>query len=179
MAQASQSQVRQNFHEESEAGINKQINMEYYASYVYRSMASYFNRDDVALKGFAKFFKNMSEEEVGHAQKLMTYQNLRGGRVVLQNIQKPEREDWGSGLDAMQAALALERNVNQALLDLHKTALRHNDPQMMDFLEEEYLEEQVRSIKEFADHVTNLKRVGTGQGEYLYDKLTLDCEEEA
>jgi ferritin len=30
--------IRQNFHEESEAAINKQINMELYASYVYQSM---------------------------------------------------------------------------------------------------------------------------------------------
>ncbi len=32
------SAIRQNFHEESEAAINKQINMELYASYVYQSM---------------------------------------------------------------------------------------------------------------------------------------------
>ena len=32
------SQVRQNFHEECEAGINRQINLELYASYVYLSM---------------------------------------------------------------------------------------------------------------------------------------------
>jgi ferritin heavy chain len=32
--------VRQNFHEEIEAGINKQINMELSASYVYQSMVS-------------------------------------------------------------------------------------------------------------------------------------------
>ena len=31
-------QVRQNFHEDCEAAINKQINMELYASYVYLSM---------------------------------------------------------------------------------------------------------------------------------------------
>lgn len=36
----SQSQPRQNFHEESEAGINRQINMELYASYTYQSMVS-------------------------------------------------------------------------------------------------------------------------------------------
>ena len=29
---------RQNYHEECEAGINKQINLELYASYVYLSM---------------------------------------------------------------------------------------------------------------------------------------------
>ena len=32
------SRIRQNFHEECEALINKQINMELYASYVYLSM---------------------------------------------------------------------------------------------------------------------------------------------
>ena len=39
----SQSQPRQNFHIESEAGINRQINMELYASYCYQSMVSFFS----------------------------------------------------------------------------------------------------------------------------------------
>ena len=34
------SQVRQNFHQECEAGVNKQINLELYASYVYQQMVS-------------------------------------------------------------------------------------------------------------------------------------------
>lgn len=34
------SQVRQNFKEECEAEINRQINMEFYASFVYLSMVS-------------------------------------------------------------------------------------------------------------------------------------------
>ena len=34
------SQVRQNYHQESEAGVNKQINLELYASYVYQQMVS-------------------------------------------------------------------------------------------------------------------------------------------
>ena len=45
---------------------------------------------------------------------------------------------------------------------------------MMDFLEENFLEEQVESIKLFSDYVTNLKRVGPGLGEYQFDKLTLN-----
>lgn len=32
------SQIRQNFHQECEAAINRQINLEIYASYVYLSM---------------------------------------------------------------------------------------------------------------------------------------------
>lgn len=34
------SQVRQNFHQDCEAAINRQINLELYASYVYLSMVS-------------------------------------------------------------------------------------------------------------------------------------------
>jgi len=167
------SQCRQNFHQESEAGINRQINMELYASYSYQSMALYFDRDDVALPGFSKFFSHQSEEEREHAEKLMKYQNKRGGRIVLQDVKKPERDEWGTGLDAMQVALNLEKSVNQSLLDLHKVASSHDDAQMCDFIETEYLEEQVKSIKEISDHVTNLKRVGSGLGEYMYDKESL------
>lgn len=165
--------ARQNYHEECEAGINKQINLELYASYVYMSMAYHFDRDDVALPGFHKFMLKQSDEEREHARKLMKYQNERGGRIVLQDIKKPEKDEWGTGLEACKAALDLEKHVNQALLDLHKVADTQNDPQMMDFIEEHFLEEQVESIKQFSDYVTNLKRVGPGLGEYQFDKLTL------
>lgn len=115
----SPSLIRQNFHAEIEAGINKQINLELYASYVYHSMAFYFDRDDVAFPGFCKFFKHQSDEEREHAEKLMSYQNKRGGRIVLKDIQRPEKDEWGTPLQALQTALTLEKNVNQSLLALH------------------------------------------------------------
>lgn len=40
MMTASPSQVRQNYHQDSEAAVNRQINLELYASYVYLSMVS-------------------------------------------------------------------------------------------------------------------------------------------
>lgn len=60
--------------------------MELYASYVYLSMAYFFDRDDIALKGFHNFFKKCSDEEREHAQKFIVYQQMRGGRVVLKPI---------------------------------------------------------------------------------------------
>ncbi|MGK1893580.1 ferritin family protein, partial [Klebsiella pneumoniae] len=169
MSTSNVSQCRQNFHQESEAGINRQINMELYAGYCYQALAYYFDRDDVALAGFAKFFKKSSDEEREHAEKFMKYQNKRGGRIVLQDIKKPEFDDI-TCLKAMEIALSLEKEVNQSLLDLHKLCSSHEDAQMADFIESEFLEEQVESIKEISDHITNLKRVGTGLGEYIFDK---------
>merc|ERR1712203_666122 len=91
-----------------------QINMEFYASYVYLSMSSWFNQVDQALPGFAKYFAKASEEERSHGTKLMEYQAKRGGKVVFQDIAKPTTMEWGSPLDAMQAALELEKTVTRA-----------------------------------------------------------------
>ena len=44
---------------------------------------------------------------------------------------------------------------------------------MCDWIEANYLTEQVEAIKEISDHITNLKRVGPGLGEYMFDKETL------
>jgi len=165
------SQVRQNYHEDCEASINKQINMELYASYVYLSMGYYFERDDVALPGMSKFFKDSSSEERDHAQKFMKYQNMRGGRIVLQQIAAPSLQEWGCALDALQAALDLEKQVNQSLLELHATASANTDPHLTKLLEDEYLEEQVESLKQIGDMITRLKRAGpSGLGEYMFDK---------
>lgn len=92
-----ESRIRQNYHRESEKGINEQIQLELYAFYTYLSMASYFERDDVALSGFADYFRKSSSEELEHAQKLMEFQNKRGGRVVFKGIRKPAKDDWGTG----------------------------------------------------------------------------------
>ncbi|KAJ3583632.1 hypothetical protein NHX12_016323 [Muraenolepis orangiensis] len=170
------SQIRQNFHQDCEAAVNRMINLEMYASYTYTSMAFYFGRDDVALPGFAHFFKENSHEEREHAEKLMAFQNNRGGRIFLQDVKKPERDEWGSGLEALEAALQLEKSVNQALLDLHKVSSEHGDPHMNDFLESHYLNEQVEAIKKLGDYVSNLRRMSTpqnGMAEYLFDKHTL------
>lgn len=58
----------------------------------------------------------------------------------------------------------------QSLLDIHGIATEKNDANMCDFLESEYLQEQVDAIKELGDHLTNLRRVGEGLGVYIFDK---------
>ncbi|KHN31302.1 Ferritin-3, chloroplastic [Glycine soja] len=139
--------ARQKYTDESEATINEQINVEYNVSYVYHAMFAYFDRDNVALKGLAKFFKESSEEEREHAEKLMEYQNKRGGKVKLQSIVMPltefDHEEKGDALYAMELALSLEKLTNEKLLNLHSVASKNNDVQLADFIESEFLGEQV------------------------------------
>jgi len=171
---ATATRPRQNFHEDCESAINRQINMELYASYVYMSMAFYFDRDDIAFKNVKKYFLKASEEEREHGMKFMDYQNMRGGRILLQPIDKPAKDEWSSMYEAFEAALDLEKQVNQSLLDMHRVAGERNDPQLCDFLETHYLEEQVKAIKELSDRLTNIKRNGPGLGEFLYDQSLED-----
>merc|ERR1712156_720307 len=160
--------VRQNYNAECEAAINKQINMELYAGYVYQAMAFHFDRDDIALKGCSSFFKKNSVEEKEHAEMFMEYQNKRGGRIVFQDIKAPA-VDWNSHVHALEEALALERKVNEALLALHGIASANNDAHLCDFLESNFLDEQVQSINELAKLVVNAKRCGEGLGVYQFD----------
>ena len=50
----------------------------------------------------------------------------------------PAKTEWRSVLEAVQDALQLEKDVNNSLLELHKSADKHGDPQMTDFLEGKY-----------------------------------------
>ena len=58
----------------------------------------------------------------------------------------------------------------QALLKLHQVATTHNDPQLANFLEGEYLKEKVESQKEIGDLITKLKRSGDNVGIHIIDK---------
>jgi ferritin heavy chain len=164
------SQIRQNFSDSSEQALNAQINIELTASYVYQTMAVHFERDDVALPGFAHFFEENSSEERQHAQKFMKYVNSRGGRVALADVKAPAKSAWATGLEALEDALVLEKKVNDSLLKLHVVATEAADAHLTDYLEGEFLTEQVDAIKELGGQITQCKRVGSGLGEFLFDK---------
>ncbi|GAY32104.1 hypothetical protein CUMW_000630 [Citrus unshiu] len=225
--------ARQKYEDECEAAINEQINVEYNVSYVYHALYAYFDRDNIALRGLAKFFKESSEEEREHAEKFMEYQNLRGGKVKLHSIMQPPSEfdhaEKGDALygkfsgltaalnhliysisrlksynvillvmvrsnvnpdfdvlwlvdSAMELALSLEKLTNEKLLSLRSVADRNNDPQMGDFVESEFLGEQVsfdfdsssvEAINKIAKYVSQLRMVGKGHGVWHFDQMLL------
>ena len=86
--------------------------------------ASYFSRDDQALLGFANYFEKASGEEREHGLQLMRYQVKRGGKVVFQDIARPSATEWGTPLEALEAALELEKTVSI----LAASQPRHNLP---------------------------------------------------
>ncbi|XP_063867282.1 soma ferritin-like isoform X1 [Scylla paramamosain] len=162
---------RHNFHERTEAAISRQINLFLHVGYVYSSMAHHFGSCDVSLPGFEKFFQQMAEEQQVRAGTLSKYQSMRGGVVTMLPVSAPTTINWGTGLEAMQKALDMEKSVNQALLELHLVAQQHEDTHASTFIQTSFLNTQVEKIFTLSQYVTSLERVGPGLGEYLFDKL--------
>jgi len=160
--------VRQNYPEECEAALNKHINLSLHASYTFLSMAYHFDRDDIALKGFTEYFKKMSCKERELAEKMMKYQNLRGGRIVLADVRAPSLE-WNSHVNVLQDTVALEKKLNDSLLDLQKLCEEKVDPQMAHYVTETYITNKVDVISEIGKLLTNAKRCGNDLGLYQFD----------
>ena len=81
----------------------------------------------------------------------------------------------------MEAALLVEKNLNQALLDLHGLASARRDPHICDFLENHFLNEEVKLIQKMGDHLTNLCRLAGPQtelGESLLERLICKHDQE-
>ncbi|KAI3854161.1 hypothetical protein MKW92_029403 [Papaver armeniacum] len=175
-----QSLARHKFSNACEAAINDQINWEYNLSYVYHGVYAYFDRDYVALKGFAKFFKEAIAEKRERADQLIAYQNKRGGRVKFDMMLTPETEfdryEKGEALYSMELALSLEKSTNMKLLQLHNVADENNDVQMAEFIESTFLTEQVDAIKKISEFITQLRRIRCkGYGVWHFDQMLLNA----
>lgn len=104
----------------------------------------------------------------------MNFQTLRGGHVVLKSIIPPETEfnhpEKGDALYAFELALSLEKLNFQKLRQLHVVADAHSDSHMADFIEGDLLGDQAESVKEYAEKVAQLRRVGKGLGVFQFDR---------
>nr|KAF6310690.1 hypothetical protein mMyoMyo1_008748 [Myotis myotis] len=85
------SHIHQNYSTEVEAAANRLASLHLRASHTYLSLGFYFDRDrdDVALKGMGRFFRELTEKKHEGAEHLLKLQNKRGGRILFQDVLKP------------------------------------------------------------------------------------------
>ena len=55
---------------------------------------------------------------------ILKMQNQCGGRRLFQDEQKPPQDEWGKTQNAVGAAVLVEKNLNQAPVDLHALGSR-------------------------------------------------------
>ncbi|PHJ13962.1 ferritin [Fervidobacterium sp. SC_NGM5_G05] len=125
--------------------LNEQVGKEIFSSYLYLSMATYF--DSIDLLGFGKWMKVQAREELGHAMNIYEFIYERGGRVELPAIEKPQ-SNWESPLKAFEAAYNHERFITESINKIYSLAKEENDYATQEFLNwfvKEQVEEEAQT----------------------------------
>jgi ferritin len=147
--------------------LNAQINAEYYSSYLYLSMAAYY--EGINLKGFGHWMRLQSQEEMVHVMKFFDYVLDRRGKVELKAIDGPPTT-WESPLDVFENVLQHEQHVTSLINNLADLAISERDHATHGLLEW-FLNEQVEE-ESVADQIVNELKLlkGSPDGLYLLDK---------
>jgi len=135
--------------------MNDQINKELFSSYLYLSMAAYF--EDRNLPGFANWMRVQADEEREHAMKIYDFILERGGKVALKAIDAPKTE-WNSTLEVAEEVAAHEGKVTASIHALYELALKEKDYPAQVMLQW-FISEQVEEEKNAAEIVASLKMI--------------------
>lgn len=144
--------------------INKQINAEYYSSYLYLAMAAWLHNEN--FNGMAQWMKAQAQEEAGHAMKLFDYLVERGGRVTLAAIQAPQAQ-WNSPLAVFEEVCQHESHVTSLINNLVELSRNQKDFATENFLQW-FVKEQVEEEASAADISHKLKMVANSNSGLLF-----------
>lgn len=150
-----------------EAALNKQINEEYFSSYIYMAMAAYL--EDANLDGSAHWMRMQAQEEHLHAMKIFDYMVERGARVELFEVKAPPKE-WDTPVAAFEAALEHEQYMTGNINVLAELAITEKDYATNNLMQW-YVTEQVEEEAQVEDILKKLAMMGTdGPGLFLMDR---------
>lgn len=140
--------------------LNEQIKHEFYSSYLYLSMASYF--DNIPLEGFYKWFRKQADEEREHAMKIYEYILDRNMHVDLQPIDKPIVK-FKSIEEIFQLSLEHEKKVTKWIYQIYDLAVKEKDHGTHVFLQW-FISEQVEEEKNAQDNLDQIQLIGDDKG---------------
>ena len=144
--------------------MNDQIQKELSSAYLYLSMAAAMDAQN--LPGFAKWLKVQAEEERGHGMKIYDHVCDRGGRVILDAIEKPPSK-FNSPLEVFEAVLEHERKVTASIHKLYELAVREKDYPTQTMLHW-FIAEQVEEEKTAEQILAELQAVGERKHALLF-----------
>lgn len=135
--------------------INEQINKEMFSSYLYLSMAAYFETEN--LPGFGNWLRIQATEENEHAMKFYNHLLERGGKVELKAIAAP-KASWASAMEAVSEVLTHEQHITKSIHDLYEVALKEKDYAVQVMLHW-FIDEQVEEEANASAILDSMKRI--------------------
>nr|KAF6378135.1 hypothetical protein mMyoMyo1_005359 [Myotis myotis] len=137
--------------------MNKVLSYELHISDAYLSMA-YNSIDESVQPCFATFFEDQADMKRENGKEFLEYLGKRGNKICLPVFKRPEIENWGTGLRALECALDLEDRLTTLLLDLKTTASANKERDVLEFIGK-YLKEQKRSTKNLQTKLKYCKEI--------------------
>ncbi len=146
--------------------LNTHLNEELYSSYLYLSMAAYFEAKN--LKGFANWMKIQSAEENMHGMKFFNYILQKGGKVTLAQINAPKVE-WKNIPEVFADTLKHEQKITGLINKLVEAAIAEKDYATHTFLQW-FVTEQVEEEANVEEIIQKIEMIGDNKsGLYLLD----------
>ena len=147
--------------------LNNHLNEEFYSSYLYLSMAAYF--EDKNLNGFAHWFKMQSQEEYGHGMKFYGYINQVRGKVNLKAIKAP-KTNWKSIMEVFKDTFKHEQQITGLINKLIGQAMQEKDYATNNFLQW-FVTEQVEEEATVEGIINKLEMIGDAKsGLFMLDR---------
>ncbi len=147
--------------------LNKQIEKEGYASFLYLSMASWCDKEGLA--GCAQFMRRQSDEERDHMLRIFDYMSEVDAHAITPSIPQPPTE-YESIQGLFKQVYDHEQKVTQSIHELLKLAQDERDFTSYNFLQW-YIEEQREEEDLMRSILDKLKLIGNGpQSLYYIDK---------
>jgi ferritin len=147
--------------------LNNHLNEEVYSSYLYLSMAAYFEEKN--LKGFGQWFKIQSQEEYMHGMKFYDFINQTGGKVTLKAIAAP-KTNWKSIMEVFKDTLAHEKHITELINKLVGQAMQEKNYATNNFLQW-FVTEQVEEEANVEEIINKLEMIGDNKGGlYMLDR---------
>jgi ferritin len=143
--------------------INEQIHAELSASYSYLAMAAYCAHH--SFTGAASWLRLQSQEEHGHAMRLLDFMLARHAKVELSDL-RGAKTDYASLLEVFETAYAQEQAVSKQIESLYELAFKEKVyPAVVQL--EWFLTEQVEEEKTCREIVTKLRLVKDDPASWL------------
>jgi ferritin len=149
------------------SALNEQANKEFFSSYLYLSMSTYFDSNN--WKGMATWMKFQAQEELMHALKFLAYIEESGGRVKLNQLETPQHE-WESPTAVYNDAYNHECFISKSINEIVDLALAEKDHATHNMLQW-FVTEQVEEESAAQEILEKLKLVGdNGVALFMIDK---------
>ena len=155
-------------------------------SYEYLLSAAYFNNYQTNRAGFSKLFKKLSDDAWEKTIDIIKHVTMRGDvmNFAQRSTQKPvEKENYTvelHELESLAKALDTQKEIAERAFHIHREATRNSqhlhDPEVAQYLEEEFIEYQGKRIRDLAGYTNDLKKFADNNGQdlsislYLFDE---------